>query len=203
MAQSKLVSARGVLSALCLLSGALTATADTTPTPTMLGYFVAAHGGGAFPTNKYNLLNTGYNTGLGYGYQYDNYRTFLDFEYTNHDYSQPAQATYQLFDIMLNLTYDLNYSGHVIPFFGGGFGYMRMWSDQCSQTLYPACNGLQNGSRVSYQGIAGLGLRFGGFRTEVRYRYLSYINNANINFGDNIAELVLSYYFFRSNQLDN
>lgn len=164
------------------------------------GYFVAGHGGAAFPGDQANHLNTGYSAGVEYGYAFDNFRSFLETDFTQHPYKAPSQADYQLVDLMINLGYDFNYTGHWIPFVGGGFGYMRLWSSQC-QSDPSACADLIDSSRVSYQGFAGLGWRGKHVRLELRYRFVSLINNTN-NFYDNIPEIVLSYYFWRGNQMD-
>lgn len=156
-------------------------------------YFIAFHGGGAFPGTLTSLLNNGYIVGAEYGYRDSSYRALLSVDFLNNALKQLQNAEYNMTNIMLSLIYDLNYTGVVVPFLGGGIGYENLSNNHCTASNI-SCNQLISGSQFGYQGILGLGYSAdNGFRVDFRYRYLSFFKSNH--FYQNIAEIVLSYYF--------
>lgn len=156
------------------------------------GYFLALHGGVAIPGRLTFLLKEGYTAGAEYGYRYDNYRAALQIDFNSNDFKNSSVATYNTIDLLLDLIYDFHYQGPIIPFIGGGAGYVRAWKSQCSST-WADCTYPNYGSYFGYQGIAGIGLQWSHFRFDIRYRYFALASNNN--FYQNIGEGVVSYYF--------
>lgn len=156
------------------------------------GYFLGVHAGGVFPAEDGNSLNNGYSVGAEYGYRVEHFRTALTLDYIRHDFSSPTTGSYDLFNIMTDFYYDVNYAGTVVPFVGAGIGYVDAWQDNCSDGGSQQCAQVATGSHLGYQGLAGIGLQHQQFRFDVQYRYFSFTSSND--FYDNIIEAVFSIF---------
>lgn len=159
-----------------------------------LGYYIGAHGGVAFPDKTPHILQDGYVAGGQVGYRDDNYRAELALGTIQHNFVRGpnSQSRYGLINFTLNLFYDFNYTGTIIPFLGLGAGYLHAGLNQCP-TANAACSSVGVGSHFIYQGIAGIGLGNAHVRFNLRYRYLGFTSNRG--FYENIAEIVVNYFF--------
>lgn len=154
-----------------------------TPPPSTNGFYIGGLVGPAvLGGSGSDLVDTGYNVGGQLGYRFDNFRVEAEASYISH--SVLGLADFNVFTLMANGYYDINFGSKFVPYVGAGIGWARFTSNVVSSA----------DNEFAYQGIVGANYNItNNFAIGANYHIVSWTNNNGLY--ENRFNATLNYYF--------